>query len=179
MNLEHVFESILRIYPKSFRDRFGEELQLGFRDDLNTNPSKLELLKLIGDTFTAAVWERLQASRWLYWFCAVVTVFFYVASAITVFFPETNGQINAILNLPGLFFAVACPLAFLLRLERVPSRLEWAGLILSFNPMTLFFAGSTSIELAVWFTYVSCLGLGFFAISNQWTRGILIPAILA
>jgi hypothetical protein len=28
MNLERVFDGILRIYPKAFRDRFGKELKL-------------------------------------------------------------------------------------------------------------------------------------------------------
>lgn len=174
MNLERVFESILRIYPKSFRERFGEELKLGFQDELNGKPSKLELAKILGDTFTSAVWERLQASTWLYWLCALGTILFFLASAITVFFPETNDQIYSGLNSFAAFFIIATPLVFLMRLERLPSRLEWLGMILCYNPF-LFLTGSNSVELGVWFAYSSTVGLGLFAISHQWTRGISIP----
>jgi hypothetical protein len=171
MNLERVFESILRIYPKSFHDRFGEELKLGFQDEINAKPSKLEIAKLLGDTITSAIWERLQATKWIYWLLAISTVVFFLFSGITAIFPNTNDQIYEKIVSFTAFFSIATPLVFLMRLERVPSRLEWIGMLICYNPF-LFLTGSNSVELGVWLAYVSSVGLGLFAISNQLTRGI-------
>jgi hypothetical protein len=98
MNLERVFESILRIYPKSFRERFGEELTLGFQDELNSKPSNLEVARLLSDTLTAAVWERLQATTWLYWLMALSTIAAYTFSIVSMLLPSSEHRISEVLQ---------------------------------------------------------------------------------
>ncbi len=133
MNLERVFDSIMRIYPKSFRDRFGEELKLGFQDELNTNPSKLETANLIIDALTSATWERLQATKWLYWLFAFSAIVFYSFSlAGMAFSSEVTQQIEENLTPFFPYLLISTSFALLLRLERVPTRLEWFGMALSF-----------------------------------------------
>ncbi len=178
MNLERVFDSILRIYPKSFRERFGEELELGFQDELNAHPSKLELAKLLVDTFTSAVWERMQATKWIYWLFAISTVLFFLASGIIVIFPNVNDQIYASIAPFTAFFIIATPLVFLMRLERMPSRLEWIGMIICYNPIILFWINSIPLNLAFWLNFLAPLGYLLFAISYQGIREMPLPVRL-
>jgi hypothetical protein len=170
MNLERVFESILRIYPKSFHDRFGEELKLGFQDEINAKPSKLEIAKLLGDTITSAIWERLQATKWIYWLLAISTAVYLLVSSVTLFFPALSDPIYAVWKIFYVYICVSIPLVFLMRLERAPSRLEWLGMIIVANPMFFFWIDSNSLDLMFWFNFLTPLGFLLFAASYQWTR---------
>ena len=172
MNLERVFDSIIRIYPKSFRDRFGEELKLGFQDELNANPSKLEIAKLVIDALTSATWERLQETKWLYWLLAISTTVYLLVSSVTMFVPTLSEPIYAVWKMFYVYISISIPLVLLMRLERVPSRLEWLGMVIVGNPMFFFWVDSNSLDLMFWFNFLTPLGFLMFATPYLWTRAI-------
>ncbi len=173
MNLERVFDSILRIYPKPFRNRFGEELKLGFQDELDTNPSKLETAKLVIDALTSATWERLQATKWLYWLLAVSVSAFYLISLLALFFNEFIIPINNVSRDFIFLFIMFSPLVFLMRLEHVPTRLELLGVgMVLLSPLVFIVAKTESEKFIFALNFLSPIGMLLFAFSNQWTRSL-------
>jgi hypothetical protein len=175
MTLEDTFERILRIYPKPFLNRFGEELRLGFQDEINSDPTDIDIYKFLGDTLTSAVWERLQATTWLYWCCAVLLIFLTQKVNFIRFFPNSLPFWHFVNGHNNLLYFILLTLTILLRLRREPTRLEWLGMGFFIFPIILPEIGLYSQNLGLVFSLIQCLGMVFFAISHQGTKDLDLP----
>ena len=67
MTADRFYTALLRLYPKPFRDEYGDEMLAAFRDMRHARRSTPLLFWrfLVADTVCAAARERLEAMRWL------------------------------------------------------------------------------------------------------------------
>jgi hypothetical protein len=126
MNLERIVDIILRIYPRAFRERFGDEFQRDFLAEFNAAKNRLEVWRLVADAFSCAIWERLQSTPWVRPLaaasCISACAFGIVLMTHPLLFEQRIGQMLEL----AIFgpFILLFPAASIATLERVPHRLE-------------------------------------------------------
>jgi len=86
MTADRFYGALLRLYPRPFRDEYGDEMLAAFRDMQHARraPAPSFWAFVIADTLTAAARERLEGMRWLA--TALFGLLVTVATAQTVTF---------------------------------------------------------------------------------------------
>jgi hypothetical protein len=131
MNTNRLFDFILRIYPRAFRTRFGDELRT--LHEHSASATRLETLKFMGDLLGGAIYERLRVWTWLRFAAALLLTSWLAISVMYVTWTQATTAMFLTV-LPGLMIVsdlgvLTLLLALLSRLPRAPILLEWSPML--------------------------------------------------
>jgi hypothetical protein len=184
VNFERLFAVILSIYPRAFRERFGNELWT--LSEHFKPSSSMEAVRFLSDFFLGGVYERLRTWSWVRFAAGAFWIAGLAISLMYLFWNASTTQLFSqyATSLLTLSDVAVFLLAFALvsRLHRAPNVLEWMPLMWLVTGFVVFLVSFPWADVptiaavrSVFGTFLLPMALGLYGVahlrsSSAWLR---------